>query len=65
MFRRQNNQENQNAQNPDNAIRKEQDAEDSLLNIGNEAAGLMDDLPNLISNEANNSIDASDDSLTH
>ncbi len=63
MFRRQNKTNDQNDLNPDNEIREEQEAEESLLNIGNEAAGRMGGLPNLISNEANNPID--DVSLTH
>ena len=63
MFRRQNKTNAQNDLNPDNEIREEQEADESLLNIGNDAAGRMGGFPNVISNEANNSID--DDSLKH
>ena len=65
MYRRQNTEKRQkpNGKAPDIAIREEQEAEERLLNIGNEAVGQMDDLPNLISNEANLGI--ADDPLAH
>ncbi len=65
MFRRQKKTNEQNDLNPDNEIRKEQEAEEALLNIGNEAAGRMGGFLNPVSNEANNSIDGSDDTLKH
>ena len=57
MFPRKNTlkkQNDQNGQNVNHAVREEQEAEDALIKIGNEAAGQIGELPNLISNEANN-----------
>ncbi len=68
MFQKPKKNKNQNQKNnpgPGNVIRDEQNAEESLLNIGNEAVGRLDGFPNLISNEANNNIAGNDDNLTH
>ena len=43
-----------NGQDPDSEIRDEQEAEDSLGSIGNEAASMMSEFSNIPSNEANN-----------
>ncbi len=68
MFRRTNNRQNQNVlngQNPGRDIREEPTAEKPFLNIGNEAANRADGFPDIISNEANNAIDAPDETLSH
>ena len=65
MYRKQNTEKRQkpNGKAPAIEIREEQEAAEKLLDIGNEAMGQMDALPNLISNEANLGI--ADDSLAH
>ena len=66
MFRRQNNNNKQQpgGKGPVNEIREEQEAEDALIKIGNEAAGTLAELPNPNSNEANNAI-IDEDPLAH
>ena len=67
MYRRQNTQpkQNTNGRNAGNEVRKEQEAEEALINIGNEAANGMNIPLNLASNEANNANAALDESLAH
>lgn len=67
MYRRQNTQpkQNTNGRNAGNEVRKEQEAEEALINIGNEAANGMNIPLNPASNEANNANAALDESLAH
>lgn len=68
MFRRTNKRKNlniRNEQDPAGVIREEPEAENSFLNIGNEAFGRLDSFPTLISNEADNAIAAPDETLLH
>ena len=65
MFRRKNKQHSENDWSTGRAIPDKQDAEGSLLSIGNEAAGMFSGSPDSPSNEANNSITVSDDSFVH
>ncbi len=67
MYRRQNTQANRiaNGRNAGNEVRKEQEAEEALINIGNEAANGMNIPLNLGSNEANNANGALDEALAH
>lgn len=59
------NQNNRNNRNTGHTILNVRDDEDSLFDFGNEAAGQLDDIPNLESNEANNAILGGDDTLSH
>ena len=67
MYRRQNTQANRiaNGRNAGNEVRKEQEAEEALINIGNEAANGMNIPLNPGSNEENNANGALDEALAH